>query len=244
MRKIKRYGCKPDLIDHRDFMFLRSEHYAKLIELPPSVNLVDKLPPCWDQGDLGSCTGHGSGAAIAFLKPGFMPSRLMIYYDGREIEGDTNDDAGAQIRDVVAGLADRGVCDEALWPYDISAFAISPNNDAYQSAGVNKISQYLRCTDLDDIKNSLAQGFPVIIGFSVYENFESQDVANTGILKMPGPNDRMVGGHCVLVIGYDDTRGQVFVRNSWGTGWGLQGNFWMDYLYFQNLVNDCWTIRA
>lgn len=244
MRKIKRYGCKPDLIDHRDLMFVRSEHFDKLIEIPRSVNLVDKLPACWDQGDLGSCTGHGSGAAMAFLKPGFMPSRLMIYFDGRQIEGDTDDDAGAQIRDVVSGLANQGVCDEGLWPYDISQFAVEPTPACYDLAKDNLISQYFRCSDLDDIKNSLAQGFPVIIGFSVYSNFEAPEMATDGILHMPSAQDEMLGGHCVLVIGYDDDRGQVFVRNSWGTGWGLNGNFWMDYAYFQNLVNDCWTLRA
>lgn len=243
MRKIKRYGCKPDIKDHRDLRYQESPHF-KLMPLPPSVDLSDKLPACWDQGELGSCTGHGSGGAMALIHPGFMPSRLMIYYDGRAIEGDVQDDNGAQIRDVVSGLAHQGVCDESLWPYDISQFAAPPNDAAYQAALTNKITNYYRVLTLPDVKNSLAQGFPVIIGFTVYEGFESPDVAASGILKMPHWGEQAVGGHCVLVIGYDDAKQEVLVRNSWGTGWGINGNFWMPYQYFKHLVSDMWTIRV
>jgi len=94
------------------------------------------------------------------------------------------------------------------------------------------------------LKNSLAQGFPVIIGFTVYEGFETDEVAQSGILNMPGVDEQVVGGHCVLVVGYDDANGRALVRNSWGTAWGINGYFWMDYGYFQDLVSDMWTIRS
>jgi len=244
IKHTKRYGCKPDKKDSRDMLYHESQH-DKMVFMPPSVLLTDKLPACWDQGELGSCTGHGCGAAMLFIHEGSSPSsRLMIYYDGREIEGTTAEDDGAQIRDVVAGLARKGACNEDLWPYDITQFAVQPPDAAYAAAGSNKITNYFRCTDLMSVKNSLAQGFPVIIGFTVYSGFEAPDVASTGIAKMPGSFERVVGGHCVLVIGYDDSKNAVFVRNSWGTAWGLSGNFWMPYDYFKNLVSDMWTLRA
>lgn len=242
-RKIHRYGCKPDIKDHRDFLFHESDHY-KVMALPPSVSLRDKLPACWDQGDEGSCTGHGNGGAVAFIHPGFMPSRQEIYYNGRIAEGTTGQDDGAQIRDVVAALAQYGVADESLWPYEDSNMTVKPTPDVYSASLAKKISSYYRITDINDYKNCLAQGFPVVFGFTVYENMESQQVATSGILGMPTRKMQIVGGHCVLGIGYNDTKGMIEVRNSWGTGWGDQGNFWMDYKYFQKLISDMWTVRA
>lgn len=244
--KIKRhYGCNKDREDPRDYYYRNSSHF-KLLSLPSSVNLVDKLPECWDQGQLGSCTGHGCGASLAFIHPGLMPSRLMIYYDGRELENNIPNDDGAQIRDVVKALADKGVCPESLWPYDISKFAVRPPDSAYQEAAKYKISNYFRVDNLFELKTSLAQGFPVVIGFQVFDNFESAQMQRTGILKKPGCFRRSIGGHCVEVIGYDDSKEMVFVRNSWGTSWGpFNGNFWMEYKYFNHgLVSDMWTIRA
>lgn len=241
-RKIKRYGCKPDLVDNRDLLFRNSQHF-KVMQLPQSGDLTNKFPACWDQGNLGCCTGHGSVGAMVFIHPNQMFSRLDAYYNGRVIEGDVDQDNGAQIRDVVSGLANVGVVEESLWPYDITTFA-HPPVDSFDKASSYRISQYLRCDGLGDVKNSLAQGFPVIIGFSVYDNFESTDMEKTGILHLPESGDQMIGGHCVLVIGYDDTKNLAKIRNSWGTGWGpFDGNFFMDYGYFDQLVSDCWTIR-
>jgi Papain family cysteine protease len=44
----------------------------------------------------------------------------------------------------------------------------------------------------------------------------------------PGPND---GGHFVLIVGYDDTQSPPawIVKNSWGTGWGLNGFGYLAY---------------
>jgi C1A family cysteine protease len=240
-RKTKRYGCNPDLKDNRDLKFVDSLHY-KVMSLPSSVDLRAKLPACWDQGQLGSCTGHGSVGALVFIHPAMMFSRLEAYYNARVIEGDVGQDDGAQIRDVVSGLADTGVVQESVWPYNIDTFATPPAN--LGTAPACKISQYLRINNLLELKNSLAQGFPVIIGFTVYEGFETDEVAQSGILNMPGVDEQVVGGHCVLVVGYDDANGRALVRNSWGTAWGINGYFWMDYGYFQDLVSDMWTIRS
>lgn len=241
MRNKKRYGCRPDTKDVRDLKFRDSQHF-KLMKLPNSVDLTSKLPPCWDQGELGSCTGHGSVGAMVFIHPDKMFSRLDAYFNARVIEGDIDQDNGAQIRDVVMGLVKTGVCDESVWPYDISTFATPP---ALDTAVMTKVSQYLRCDNLDEVRNSLAQGFPVIIGFTVFSNFESAEMVKHGILHTPGWFDKNLGGHCVLVTGYDDTAQQVTIRNSWGTEWGpFQGNFRMGYDYFHHLVSDMWTIRA
>lgn len=236
----RKYGCRVDY-PRKDDVAYRPKVVRMVAELPPSVNLVDKLPACWDQGDLGSCTGHGSIGAMVFLHPEQMFSRLDAYYNGRVIEGDVDQDNGAQIADVVMGLTNAGVVSESLWPYDPTTFA-TPPVDLLQDP-VTTAVQTARVADLDDLKQCLAEGFPVVIGFSVYDNFESPEMAQTGILTLPGPSDELLGGHCVLVIGYDEATQQVFVRNSWGTAWGLSGNFYMPYAYFNTLVSDMWVIQ-
>src|SRR5262249_61934311 len=66
----------------------------------------------------------------------------------------------------------------------------------------------------------LAEGYPFVFGFTVYTKFESQEMARTGVLSMPGPDEDVVGGHAVLAVGYDDASETFIVRNSWGADWG------------------------
>ncbi len=85
-----------------------------------------------------------------------------------------------------------------------------------------------------------------MLGFTVYESFESQTVAESGIVPMPTTGEKIVGGHCVVAVGYDDTKRAFIIRNSWGTGWGIQGYCYMPYEYLtaSNLSSDFWTIRS
>ena len=75
-------------------------------------------------------------------------------------------------------------------------------------------------TKSHEMQGCLAEGFPFVFGFTVYESFESQPVADTGIVPMPTTGEKVVGGHCVAAVGYDDTKRAFIIRNSWGTGWG------------------------
>jgi C1A family cysteine protease len=99
---------------------------------------------------------------------------------------------------------------------------------------------------LPQLRGCLAEGFPFIFGFTVYESFESDAVASTGVAPMPGPGERVLGGHAVLAVGYDDADQRFLVRNSWGTKWGNGGYFTMPYAYLteRNLSSDFWTLRT
>ena len=97
------------------------------------------------------------------------------------------------------------------------------------------------------MKACLAAGFPFVFGFTVYEAFESAAVAKSGVLNMPEPDERVMGGHAVMAAGYDDSQKRFIIRNSWGMDWGRQGYFTMPYGYLdpnKNLADDFWTIRA
>jgi C1A family cysteine protease len=250
-RKIKRYGWRPDLPDIRDHLYAAPLH--ALGALPPSADLRPNCPKeVYNQGDLGSCTANAIAAAVQFgrmkqhLLPDFIPSRLFIYYNERVIEGTVNEDSGAYIRDGIKSVNKQGVCPEPEWPYDISKFTQKPSAKCYKDALQNRATSYSRLVrTLTQMKGCLASGYPFVFGFTVYESFESDTVARTGEVPMPAMSEKVLGGHAVLAVGYDDSTSRFLVRNSWGPGWGMDGYFTMPYAYLtdENLADDFWTIR-
>jgi len=250
-QETKGLGWIPDLPDQRDHLY--AAPVERLTQLPPSADLRPQCPPVYDQGQLGSCTANSIGAAIQFermkqnLQPNFFPSRLFIYYNERDIEHTVNSDSGAQIRDGIKSVAKQGVCPEDEWPYDISKFADKPSDQCYQDAAAHKAVTYQRVVqNVNQMKGCLADGYPFVFGFTVYDSFMSQAVAQSGHAPMPASGEAVQGGHAVLAVGYDDAQSWFIVRNSWGTGWGMQGYFTLPYAYLvdSTLSSDFWTIRV
>jgi C1A family cysteine protease len=242
------FGWMPDLPDHRDYLF--SAVRRAPVTLPPAVDLRPGCPPVEDQGALGSCTGNAIVGALEYLElkdklPQVDLSRLFVYYNERVMEHTVKSDAGAQIRDGIKSVAKQGVCSEAKWPYVISKFTVKPTAACYKEALKHRIVEYHRLITLDDMRSCLAEGYPFVFGFTVYESFESQAVAKTGTVPMPRKSERVLGGHAVLAVGYNDRQKRFIVRNSWGTGWGKQGYFTMPYAYLANpdLASDFWVVH-
>ncbi len=244
------YGWVPDLPDHRDFLFAPPVETAAA--LPASVDLRPECPrEVYDQGQLGSCTANAIAGALEFeqIKQGlktFTPSRLFIYYNERVMEGTVNTDSGAQIRDGIKSVGNIGACPETDWIYDITKFAQKPPPPAFKDALLGKALLYRRVAQvLSQMKGCLASGYPFVFGFTVYESFESDQVARTGVAPMPSPTDKVLGGHAVVAVGYDDGQQRFIARNSWGPGWGMLGYFTIPYAYLtdNNLADDFWTVR-
>ena len=247
-RPAQRFGWVPDIPDARDFMYSAPEEV--LTALPKKVDLRSKMPPVYDQGQLGSCTANAIGAAFEYdqIKEGlqdFMPSRLFIYYNERAIEGTVDTDSGAMIRDGIKSVNKLGVCDETVWPYDIARFTEKPPKVAYAEAKKHQATLYRRVMgNLHQMQGCLASGYPFVFGFSVYESFMSDEVARTGVVPLPPRSEKLIGGHAVVAVGYDDSTQRFIVRNSWGTGWGTKGYCTMPYGYLTDpqLARDFWAI--
>ena len=246
----KTYGWVPDLPDQRDHLY--SVPTPFVAKLPTKKDLRSQCPPVYDQGQLGSCTGNAIAAAIQFDQKlqkmaTFNPSRLFIYYNERAMEGTINSDSGAMIRDGIKCVGDQGVCPETEWPYQINQFTQKPSPQCYKDASLCKAVSYQRLisTNINQLKGCIASGFPFVFGFSVYESFEGEDVAKSGELGMPASSEKLMGGHAVLAVGYDDATQRFTVRNSWGKDWGMKGYFTIPYAYLTNtnLADDFWTIR-
>jgi C1A family cysteine protease len=244
----KRYGWVPDLPDHRDYLYgaVRPVPAA----FPPRVDLRHFCSNVENQGNLGSCTANALAGALEFLeikhKVRFTDlSRLFIYYNERVIERSVRSDSGAMLRDGIKTLAKQGVCSEKTWPYVVSKVSVKPRAACYKEAHNYQITSYRRILSLAEMRTCLAEGFPFVFGFTVYEGFETQHVALTGVVDMPHPRERVVGGHAVMAVGYDDAAKRFIVRNSWGEKWGMKGYFTMPYAYLtdRNLSDDFWTIR-
>ncbi len=239
------YGWVPDIPDSRDLYFsaIRTK-----VTLAPSVDLRAGCSVVEDQGRLGSCTANALAGNLEFLDKkadGVYQdvSRLFIYYNERALQGDTSADSGASLRNGIKTLAKAGACSENLWPYDIAKFADKPSVRCYAEAKQHCIVSYHRIMNIDEMLACLSEGFPFVFGFAVYESLQTPHVAKTGNVPMPKKTERMLGGHAVMAVGYNQKDRRFLVRNSWGEGWGMGGYFTMPFAYLETLAQDFWTIR-
>ncbi len=245
------YGCSPDAPDDRDILYVppaTGQHAS----LPDSVDLRPLCPPIYAQGQLESCSGNAIAAVIQFCqmqlkKEVFVPSALFIYYNERVLEGTIRQDAGARIRDGIKTVVKLGVPPDSVWPYDAANLFRQPPASAYIAARRDLVRTYSRVGQtLPLMQACLAEGFPFVFRFACYPSLDSDETARTGVIPMPGPNEVDDGGHCMVVVGYNNADRTFLIRNSWGTDWGMQGYGTMsyDYLLSPNLTCDLWTIRG
>lgn len=267
---MRKYGYIRDKFDNRDHKAKFSvKHIDKFhlglnktfdkntntssFDLRTMINIPDSMSDI-DQGNLGSCTANAISFAyiVDQIKQKnaevFFPSRLFLYYNERLLEGTVDQDSGAQIRDGFKCISKYGLCSEHTYPYDITKFANKPSKSIYKEAKKSIAIKYQSINQTtDDIKNAIMSGYVVVFGFTVYESFESEQLAQTGVMTMPDfENEQVLGGHAVGVVAFDDSRNAFLCKNSWGRNWGLNGYFWMPYEYITDstLSSDFWVVET
>lgn len=244
----------PDVIKKK---FHLSNLFNQNLTLPLKVDLrtTGFFPKTLDQQDIGSCTSNATSNALRFclLKQkgkvkDYQPSRLFIYYFSRLVAGTPNEDSGCSITDVMSAVKQYGVCDEQKWPYNTQKFKIRPPETCCIPAKTHTASfQYYSVNqNINFLKTALASGFPVLCGVMVYESFESETSIKTGCISMPDTkHETLLGGHCILLIGYNDVSKVFIFQNSWGTSVGQSGFFTIPYNYIldPNLGSDFWVVK-
>ena len=200
-----------------------------------------------NQGDLGDCVSNAYALAISTITKGpkqVNMSRLYNYALARcNTGGSVTNDSGIYAVDAADAISKYGICQESMWPYIPIDFTLLPPMTAFQGSKFLKGFAAIKVTqDLAHLQSCLTtQKKPIIFGFMVYSSFMTDAVTKNGIVPMPNTTtENLEGGHCACIIGYDNTHKWFICANSWGTGWGDKGYFYMpyDYVINANLAND------
>jgi len=230
-----------------------------LTSVPKVVTLWN--PAVRDQGQLGSCTAfcgvesneilyHYKNGSTTILSPAF------IYYCERVLilKESISADQGAYMVDIPQALQKYGDCLETSYAYPVSdtstAYKTAPSTGAMTEGLGYVIGQsqtsyaMINAGDTAAVKNILRNNTPVMMGFNVYDirsntifeglnstSYTYNPITKTGSLVSGA---KLLGGHAVPIIGYDDTRGVFLCQNSWGTSWGNSGFFLLPYAVFQS----------
>jgi C1A family cysteine protease len=238
----RKLGCNKDPKDKRDYKFMM-RHRAT--ELPEAVEFPERINWLYDQGNEGSCVGHGMVSAFrnALLLNGQTDvefSRQMAYYIARR-PYQKNQDAGACIRDAIKAAKRYGICPESMWPYVYNNIFTRPLDECYVEAEKHQLLIGERVKkDINAIKSAIAAGFGVVFGINVYESFFK--VGKSGIVSIPDTkHEQYEGGHCMFMVGYSG--GYFDVLNSWGRDWGNDGKCRIPENYMLEQANDLWAVH-
>ncbi len=269
-------GWIPDYPDLRDYTpeheviqpelkKVRMPRGARLT-LPTSADLRAWCSEVEHQDGLGSCTSHaGVGVVEYFERRAFGKhidaSRLFLYKVTRNLLEWTGD-TGAYLRTTMGALVLFGVPPEKYWPYVPADFDKEPCCFCYAFAQNYQAICYYRLDPpvtprdslLSRIKTYAAAGLPSMFGFTVYSSISQ--ASTTGDIPFPTSGEKVLGGHAVVAVGYDDNKkiknanpggveakGALLIRNSWGTGWGSTGYGWLPYEYvLRGLAVDWWSL--
>lgn len=267
-------GWIPDLPDFRDYT-QESPEIHPLLEatgatappptLPSSVDLRPWCSPVENQGNIGACTAHAGVALIEYFERRAFgryvdASRLFLYKATRNFLRWTGD-TGAYLRSTMGAMALFGVPPEEFWPYDPAHFDKEPPAFCYAFAQSFQALAYYRLDPpgirrtrlLHDLKTKLSASLPAMFGFTVYSSIIQ--AASNGEVPFPSSGEKILGGHAVVAVGYDDTKvvkhiasgaqtkGALLIRNSWGTGWGQGGYGWLPYDYIlKGIAEDFWSL--
>lgn len=222
--------------------------------LAQTANLRNIFGIIENQEQYGTCTSFSSlQFRMALRKQAelstFEPAFFANYYEERWDEGTVTQDSGATITEAVHVLEKYGAMPAGDDPYTPDDFAKNPPSDWTPGFQLNpsKVQQINQSTLLVDTLDALNNGHPVLFGFVVFDELESAQVAQTGILSMPSNPQKPIGGHAVNAIGYDESKQMLLVLNQWGSGWGihddptLAGCFWMPFAYYTAYASDAWV---
>jgi C1A family cysteine protease len=189
------------------------------------------ITPVKNQNPCGSCVAFGSLAAVEGTyqvqkndpDSGIDLSEAQMFYCYAAGEGMKCHD-GWFVDHAFSFLREKGVTTEEFFPYTPHDQPCSPKT------GWDKHLMFAKdtrtSTSVSEIKQWISTTGPVTSRFNVFEDFQNYD---SGVYFHTSGGQ--VGGHCVCVVGYNDTHATPhwIVKNSWGPQWGENGYFRIAY---------------
>lgn len=179
------------------------------VGLPAAVDLRSSCGPIKDQQSLGSCTGHAFSSAIEWVFRKYLgkqPILSPLYFYSSELlfDGDYPQDAGSNGITGCNIAVTKGCCEDSLYP-DSSLKIEKPTPAMDANAAEYRLGAYHGLSGSQTALSVLGDPtpWPITLGFTVYESFESQAVAQTGIMPIPAPDEQVLGGHEVLCLAAD-----------------------------------------
>ena len=208
------------------------------------------FPEIVDQGNIESCVPTCISTVYYYLTMkqsnhlNFRISRLYLYYQFRRLYDDVKLDEGSTIRDCINILYKDGVVPEFLYPYVESKIFNNP------SEFLEKYSRFCKCLGFENISRKVIKQYllldnPVLCGIKLFDSVYSDEVKNSGIINYSEEYDKILGGHCIILVGFDDSKKYYRFINSWGSTWGDKGFGYLPYDYIKNtrLSNEFYIIK-
>lgn len=209
------------------------------------VDLTDQMPPVGNQGGQGSCA---SWAATYYHRTQLEYKerrwdltnprhRFSPAFTYNQINGGA--DRGSGFSNNFGLMCEQGAASMADMPYNDRDPVSWPTEQAFYNAIPFRCKDWRWSYTRDSsgiavIKQLLNNGFTSCLAIWVWGNFDNIHLFNYIYCSADrGGSNR--GGHMVTIVGYDDTLttrdgpGAFRMVNSWGTGWGQNGYFWMSY---------------
>jgi C1A family cysteine protease len=240
---MRNYNLKRDPKDERDFMF--SELNLPK-QVPSMVDLRRFMPPVVNQGNSGTCQTCAVLSIDQYInKYTWIPSIPFGYYCLHDVEDiDHSEDCGGTLRDTIKTTIKYGVCNSEVWSNE-KDWREKPTDEAYTDGinGNDALKKYYSVgKDKEQMKQAIADNNLVFIGVEVYPSFESEECLKTGIVPLPSKSEKPLGGHALVVVGYDNTKNWFIIRNSWGTEIGDNGYFFIPYKVWDIIGWESWVI--
>ncbi|MFM2388216.1 MAG: hypothetical protein RL660_2973 [Bacteroidota bacterium] len=216
--------------------------------LPERASLEKWAPRRLNQGEQGSCVAWSAAYAARTIMEssaaGADPNKIAFSPAYLYNQIHLPNCQGSLLPDAMKTMLYRGSVPLSLFPYDARTCENQPNSQAHDLASQFRIRGFQRLTlsdadqttDINAMKQYLAQGGPVIIGMMVPRSFMNNMMGEKiwKPLRSDDPNGNTMGGHAMCVIGYDDqlAGGAFQIMNSWGPEWGENGIGWVRYADF------------
>ncbi len=232
-------GCRLDPYDARDRLFLAPPRI-----LPRTIDNREECTAIRNQGEEGTCTGHALVAVAELLywrklgRPPNLSERWAYEKAKLHDEWEGADYEGSSIRGAVKGWAAEGISPEKSWPYKSNKPG-EPKPDAATKATEFPIAKYERCLGIDNIKHAIHYRGCVIAGLSTHQGWFS--TAGKAVIPFK-PHYSPEGGHAVALVGYDDRKEVLWVKNSWGKDWGKAGYAGLTYKDALVNIRDVWMV--